>query len=115
MDQFYCRGLKGIINNLIKDDAFTNNINEEYLGRIEKMKQDHRMVLTQFRSDFEESYKREQHVKTELKSKVHMSLIIIERSLETVREHQLNLQHYIKQRGYGISRKRKMKLIILFT
>lgn len=45
------------------------------------------MVLTQFRSDFEESYKREQHVKTELKSRVSNSIIFLERDFEAVWEH----------------------------
>ena len=52
------------------EEAFEGNINEEILGRIEKMKMDHRNVLTAFRSDFEGSFKREQHVRQELKQKV---------------------------------------------
>lgn len=40
MDQFYCKGLKGIYDyiSLKLEEAFTGNVNDDLLGRIDKMK-----------------------------------------------------------------------------
>lgn len=59
MDQFYCKGLKGRKYLVILDEAFSGNINEDLIVRIDKMKQEHRSVLTQFKNEFEGSFKRE--------------------------------------------------------
>ena len=77
MDQYYCRGLKGtkfLVLYIIKknetkkkEDAFSGNVNEEALYRIDRSKQDHKKFLTEFRSELQGTFKREQHVRNELK------------------------------------------------
>lgn len=44
-------------------------VNEEALEKLEKKKIDHKAILSGFRDEFDEIYKKEKHLKNEIKAK----------------------------------------------
>lgn len=44
-------------------------VNEEALEKLDKKKMDHKEILTAFRDEFDEIYKKEKHLKNEIKGK----------------------------------------------
>lgn len=44
-------------------------MNEEALEKLEKKKSDHKAILSSFRDEFDEIYKKEKHLKNEIKAK----------------------------------------------
>ena len=51
------------------EDLLEGVVNEEALEKLEKKKVDHKGVLSIFRDEFDEIYKKEKHLKNEIKAK----------------------------------------------
>lgn len=44
-------------------------VNEDALEKLDKKKSEHRLILSNFRDEFDNVFKKEKHLKTEMKSK----------------------------------------------